>query len=503
MQQSNSVPLKTIPLYRIYYWAVTIIGLLILVTQLPHMLELVTDLSFLLLTLFVIIVQHTSASLPVSNEASVTYSVSSAISVASIPLYGIQGILLLELIGSIYLWLFKPRTVTPSKRLSQFAFNVSMLSIVGLVTALVYQFLTIQLPMQSSPVGGYLFPVVTWVISALVYDQTNQWLVLAIIKLQHGNDIDLLDMWRENRWASLVSISVITVGGGSLTIAVGLLDWLGIAVFFLPVLATSYAFTVYVSKTKQQMSDMETIITDRTSDLQRLNREKDAFLALLTHDMKSPLTSIGMYAEMMRRKPDLIRQKPHTIENILRAHATLNDLVNNIVDLEKLQTDGALPLEQSLFDVTDLTEYVVEVLQPQAEQKHITLTTQLSRQEIHLNADRLQIERVLTNLISNAVKYTKEHGTVDVRVWQADEQVCIAVQDTGYGIPTEELPYIFDRYRRVDKHRNMAVGTGLGLAIAKAIAEGHGGRLLVESAENVGSTFTLSLPLSSQTQFPL
>ena len=494
MEHSKPLRITTFPFYMLYFWTVIVLGVSILITQLPSVVGLFSNFTFLLLVLFIIIVQFTTSSLPVSDEASVTYSVSSAIGVASIPLFGTQGIIFLEVIGAVYLWIAK-RNDAESRKLSHLAFNLSMAIILGFITAVTYRTLTDLLVSGTETLlSSYVLPVLIWIVTAVVYDQINQWLVFAIIKLQHGKKIDLLQMWRENRWASFLAICFITIGGGSLAIAIDLLDWLGVTVFFLPILATSYAFTIYAAKTKQQMGNLETIIAERTQELAQLNAEKDAFLALLTHDMKSPLTSIGIYAEMLRRKPELLQRKPHTLDNILRAHGSLTDIVNNIVDLEKLQAGNTLALDWSQFNLGDLTEYVVELMLPQAEQKQIELSFQLPDVPTFIRGDRLQIERVLTNLVSNALKYTAERGAVRIQIWRTEREVNVTVRDTGYGIPADELPYIFDRYRRVTKHKDKAVGTGLGLAIAKAIANAHGGELSAESTESIGSTFTLSLP---------
>lgn len=493
MQQSDTQSLfskrEPIQAYTIYLWLVSVTGIVLIAYSLLQVTQFTPLFNFLLLAVLMVAAQFTTETLPYSGKSGVTYSISSALTLAAIPLFGVAGAILIDAIGAFVVWIVKPQDdAVWKKKLSQLAFNTGVIVSASFLAGIFY---------TAFDASRWYTEIPVWVITAFLYDQVNLWGVLIILRLQHGSQFSLLKTWKDNRWATSISILNSALGGGFLLFAARSFGWLGILVFFLPIILSAYAFFVYTSQTKAQMANMENIIAERTQELTQLNTEKDAFLALLSHDMKSPLTSIGMYAEMMRRKPDVILQKPHTIDNILRAHATLSDLVNNIVDLEKLQSGGELALERSLFDVTDLTEYVVDLLQPQAEHKQILLTNQVTRRSIHLHADRLQIERVLTNLISNAIKYTKENGQVHVRVWLTPHDVCIAVKDTGYGIPEEELPFIFDRYRRVDKHRNKAVGTGLGLAIAKAIAESHGGSLVAESAEHVGSTFTLTLPLTS------
>ena len=333
-----------------------------------------------------------------------------------------------------------------------------------------------------------------WLLIVALYDQVNLLLVIGVLRLQHGKAIQPFEMWRKNNWASLINVANVIVGGAVLVFAVESFGWLGILAFVMPILSSAFAFRVYVTQTKAQMGNLEKIIAERTYELERLNNEKDDFLAVLTHDMKSPLMSIGMYASMLQQNPHLLQQKPHTIKNIIRAQATLNDLVNNIVDLENLKAGSEMTLDLTPFDLTEMVEFVTESLQPQAGRSKLTLTFKPSPTNIQIVADRLKIERILTNLISNAVKYTGKGGSINVQMRSEEECVHVDVMDTGYGIPAEELPYIFERFRRVKQHRRVALGTGLGLAIAKLIAEAHSGSIAVESEEGVGSTFTLTLP---------
>ncbi|KAA3662642.1 MAG: sensor histidine kinase [Chloroflexi bacterium] len=213
--------------------------------------------------------------------------------------------------------------------------------------------------------------------------------------------------------------------------------------------------------------------------------------------MKTPLTSIGIYGELIQKHPELITKKPHMATIITQSQETLLDIVNNILDLEKLSVDGSLPMDLEDFDLVPIVERMVETLRPQAMQKEICLTAHLNPLPIIFNADRHQIERIIQNLISNAVKYTPQKGEVNVTLRHAEALITIEVADTGYGIPEEELPHVFDRFRRVDKHRNKAAGTGLGLAITQQLVQAHGGEVTVASTEGEGTTFTIQFPLQS------
>jgi signal transduction histidine kinase len=130
-------------------------------------------------------------------------------------------------------------------------------------------------------------------------------------------------------------------------------------------------------------------------------------------------------------------------------------------------------------------------------EKAIELQCETADSPIVVYADEKKIERVLLNLTSNAIKYTPEEGHVWLKAVANGRYAIIEIKDDGYGIPEEELTYIFDAYRRVKKHEHVAVGTGLGLAIVKSLIEAHEGNISVQSQLDVGSTFTVKIPLAS------
>ncbi|RMG92288.1 MAG: sensor histidine kinase [Chloroflexi bacterium] len=237
-------------------------------------------------------------------------------------------------------------------------------------------------------------------------------------------------------------------------------------------------------------------LADANEELKRLNKEKDAFLAVLTHDMRTPLTSIKGYATILRDR-ELSRTQQVQIANIiLRSEETLLDIVNNILEIETLQSGTPVLLEKSTFDLALLVKSVAESLEAQAIEKQITLYYETVPKPIIIDADMKKIERVLLNLISNAIKYTPEEGEVCVRTYTNGRFACIEVKDTGYGIPEDELPHIFERFRRVKDHQHMAIGTGLGLSIVKSLVDAHHGEIHVTSQVDKGSTFTVKLPLN-------
>jgi signal transduction histidine kinase len=259
---------------------------------------------------------------------------------------------------------------------------------------------------------------------------------------------------------------------------------------------------MYVNSAKEQMDKLEDLVSLRTSDLTRVNRQladlhkdKDAFLAVLTHDMRTPLTSIHGYASLLRdRQTTTPEEQVHIATVILRNGKALLEIVNNILDIEQLQSGAPVLLERQNFDLRWMIDETIESIEAQSIEKRITLEYKRPEDPLIIHADPTKLQRVILNLLSNAIKYTQEAGQVKVTTLYDGRYVAISIKDTGYGIPAEELPHIFDRYRRVRQHKDKAVGTGLGLAIVKSLVEAHNGEINVTSEEGAGSQFTVKLP---------
>jgi signal transduction histidine kinase len=273
-------------------------------------------------------------------------------------------------------------------------------------------------------------------------------------------------------------------------------------VFFLPIIASAYAFRAYTLAHAKQMEQLESLVKERTQALENVNvalqdlhKEKDAFLAVLTHDMRTPLQSIMGYATFLLEKPDLpLERRSHMARIILRNQENLTQMVSNILDIEKLQSGNQIDLKRDNFDMSALLLEIKEVLATSAEDKAILLHFNTPPHPLIIHADQDKMKRVFTNLVSNAIKYTPEGGEVWVRAEMDGTDCLVSVRDTGYGIPAEALPTIFERFKRVREHQQVAVGTGLGLAIVKSLTEAHGGTVTVESVVKKGSVFRVKVP---------
>lgn len=234
---------------------------------------------------------------------------------------------------------------------------------------------------------------------------------------------------------------------------------------------------------------------DTTQSVQYQELRKE-FVANVSHELRTPLSIIKGFAETLRdgamNDPPRAEQFLATIEK----HADqLTNLVSDLLELSRLDSQVGLT-RRAPVNLAALVRRVGESLMPVAQRKRHTLTIDLpgGLPETIGNADYL--ERAVTNLIDNAIKYTPEGGQVSVRAWQdPTDDVVIEVTDNGIGIPTGELPRIFERFYRVDRSRSRELGgTGLGLSIVKHVAQTHGGSVEVESTPGKGSTFRLRLP---------
>ncbi len=511
---------------KIYSAVISSIGLLLVITAVIQALITQPPLTFVLLIALGVISQITMTSFVEGNAG---VSVSSAVSLTAAYLYGPLAGALVAATAEMGLWLMREwgnradKEKNLRKSIELLGVNVGMNSIAALVAGLILHWLMAAL--GNLTIVGQIVP---WLVAAIIGDQVNLWLLIIVITLVHG--AKPFKVWQENRWAIPINVLVMSAGGGLLSLAVQQFGLLGIAIFFLPIVLSAYSFRLTVNNAKKQLIILEERVIERTQELANANeqlavtnneladtnqelaftneqladaneqlatlsKEKDSFLAVLTHDMRTPLTSIKGYSSIMRDR-ELSREQQVKIANVIsHSQDTLLKIVNNILEIEKLQSGVPILLEYSNFDMALLTQRVVETMIMQAQEKQIQLNYERVPTPIMVTGDESKIERIITNLVSNAIKYTPEEGDVAVDVCINGRYAAISVQDTGYGIPEEQLPYIFDRYSRVKGHQHLAIGTGLGLAIVKSLVEAHEGTIDVTSKEDVGSTFTIKFPL--------
>ena len=228
-----------------------------------------------------------------------------------------------------------------------------------------------------------------------------------------------------------------------------------------------------------------------TGEVRLAHTSQRDFLANVSHDLKTPLTSIQGYSQAII---DGAARNPEQAAQIIYEEAgRLNRMVVELTDLVRLEA-GRLSMKSEAIDMSALIEGVVQSLKVVAERQNVQLKSSIDPVP-HIAGDGDRLAQVLTNLISNAIKFTPEGGTVKVVSQFKDGGVRIAVRDSGIGIPPEDLSRVFERFYQVDKARGPQRGTGLGLAIAQEIIEAHGGTISVHSkGHNQGTTFRIWLP---------
>ena len=248
--------------------------------------------------------------------------------------------------------------------------------------------------------------------------------------------------------------------------------------------------------TQDKVIGSVTVIHDVTQ-IRRLETMRRDFVANVSHELKTPLTSIKGFVETLLEGALEDKENSLNFLGIINKHVDrLNDLINDLLELSRIESKE-VRLLKSNFKISELVSEVVLGFKSLAKKKGVELGFELPL-DLEISADKSKIEQVLVNLINNAIKYNKEKGFVRIYCQDLADKIKIVVEDSGSGIPLKDIPRIFERFYRVDKARSRELGgTGLGLSIVKHIIELHSGTVGVESTEGMGSKFFFTLPLHS------
>jgi signal transduction histidine kinase len=241
-----------------------------------------------------------------------------------------------------------------------------------------------------------------------------------------------------------------------------------------------------------RMTEQLNASLEKQASLEQTRRE---LIAAVSHDLRTPLASIRAMVESLS---DGVVTDPETVERYLRRTVveveSLNQLISDLFELSQLDA-GMLELHLELASMDDLISDTLESLMPQAMVKHIELSGNVDGGPIQAELDPRRVQRVLANLVQNAIRHTPADGSVSISVREDGPLIQVAVRDTGEGIAETDILRLFDPTYRSDIARaRESGGAGLGLAIAKGIVEAHGGRIWVDSLPGSGSTFTFTLP---------
>jgi PAS domain S-box-containing protein len=231
-----------------------------------------------------------------------------------------------------------------------------------------------------------------------------------------------------------------------------------------------------------------------------LDRMKTEFVSQVSHELRTPLTAIKGFTDLLLDGDagEVNEEQTEYLQIVKQNVERLVALINDLLDVSRIES-GRITLKLDSIDLRAIVEMVVATMRPLLEQKQQSLTVQMGPDLPHARGDHDRILQVVTNLVSNAYKYTPAGGAICVEASHSGDRVQIAVRDTGIGIAAEDIPRLFTRFFRVDSSLTREIGgTGLGLSIVKSIVELHGGSVAVQSAPGSGSTFSFDLPVADQ-----
>jgi signal transduction histidine kinase len=248
--------------------------------------------------------------------------------------------------------------------------------------------------------------------------------------------------------------------------------------------------------TKLEESNRE--LNQANAQLRELSAMKEEFLALTTHDLRSPLTVISGVINFFTsgRLGDMTPEQKNMVSMMERNTQNLIELVNDLLDASKLES-GTMRLDMATIELRGLVDELRQQMQPLAAEKEIALEASVPEELPPLRADRAKLRRVLVNLISNALKFTPRGGRVSVSAAPEGSLVRVSVEDTGVGIPEDDVRDIFDKYAQARSRATRSEkGTGLGLYITRQLVELPGGHIEVHSEVGQGSTFSFTIPVA-------
>ena len=254
-----------------------------------------------------------------------------------------------------------------------------------------------------------------------------------------------------------------------------------------------------LAEQREQIAHANSLLTEANAKLQEENEYRTNIIAILSHELRTPLTAILAFVDLWEASPEEHSEEDRDCIEKIRSHAlTLLEMVNNVLDMAKIEA-GAVEVASRTLDLVDLVEEAAQLAEPLARQKSIEIAAKVDDDVPLIKSDWSQIQKILGNLVSNAVKFTDEGGHVALHASYDGAAGCVAlsVSDDGIGIAQGDLEGIFNRFVQVDSTPTRKYsGSGLGLSLVKRTTEMLGGRVEVESELGRGSTFTVVLPVT-------
>jgi signal transduction histidine kinase/CheY-like chemotaxis protein len=445
--------------------------------------------------------------LPLGPASGSTLSVSYAANLMALLLLGTGQALLVGLAGAWTQCTYKVKQPYPLYRT---IFSLAAEALTMVATGVVYDRL-----------GGPLMPIATaglarpLVASIATYFVVNTLLVAGAIAFT--TDRSLLRVWREDFLWSGASFMVAGSAGAMAAVVVARGDHWQAVLLIAPIYLTYRTYELFVGRLEDQARHMADIreMHDGTMDAlqqaraaeraeqaarmtaERANRLKDEFLAIVSHELRTPLNSILGWADMLRRGRLEEPQRARAFQAIYDGARRQAQLIDDLLDVSRIMS-GKLRLELTAVELRLIVHDAVQAMQPVADAKNVRIVCDVDRWLGLIEGDSARLQQVVSNLLSNALKFTPAGGSVRVALRREDDRVELVVADTGQGISAEFLPWVFEPFRQADASTTRVHGgLGLGLSIVKHLVEAHHGTIRADSAgPGRGATFVAAFPIN-------
>ncbi len=230
--------------------------------------------------------------------------------------------------------------------------------------------------------------------------------------------------------------------------------------------------------------------------LKEMDRIRSEFVHTVSHDLRSPLTSVIGYTELVERAGTLNDLQKDFLNRIQDSVQQITGLINDLLDIGSIE--AGFDTRREFVQLEGILRYTLDILQGQITSKHLTIKTDIGKSLPPLRANPIRLRQVMDNVVGNAIKYSRPDDEIQISIHAEDDQMILQVTDHGPGIPATDQPRIFDKFFRGSNITSDVEGSGLGLAIVKTIVESHQGRIWVESVEGKGSSFFIVLPILSE-----
>ena len=307
---------------------------------------------------------------------------------------------------------------------------------------------------------------------------------------------DLAAMRHLGLWLVAAGVSVLGLGmaGGWWVASRAIRPIDAISATALKIAGGDLSQRIDAADTDSELGRLASVLNSTFARLEAAFANQVRFTADASHELRTPVSVILSQTQTALSRQREGAEYRETLEACQRAAQRMRRLIESLLELARLDA-GQEPMKHESFDLARVVREAVELVRPLAAERHVELRCDLPPTSCVGDPERLG--QVVTNLLSNAIHFNREHGEVRIVVEAEKDAACLSVADTGTGIPLEDIPHLFERFYRVDQSRSRIQGkTGLGLAICKAIVEAHSGSIQVTSEPSVGSTFKVRLPLT-------